>query len=128
MVHILTKKFGNPPRLLHEGLAVWFDGTWHGQQFSKVIQKYYNPKKHHNLARKILSDIKFKSLPMILSYNLAGLVTKSLIKQFGINKYIGLYRKCSRTYKFRKNSMIFKKTYNISSENYIEKQLSFFVK
>jgi hypothetical protein len=124
MVHVLTKNIGQPPKLLLEGLALWFDRSWHGMSFRQIIKKKYHPKKHYNLIKNIFSDQAFKELPTLLAYNLAGYITSSLIKQFGLAKFIKLYHNCKRRNSVKINESEFKQIYGLAFYAYIDMKLA----
>jgi len=123
MVHILTKQLGNPPRLLAEGLALWFDKTWHGVAFSSQVKKIFRGEKHGQLANNIFSDTAFNQLPNLLAYNIAGLVSTSLIRDFGLSMYLQLYKKCNRKNSMKTNIIIFNKMYKTEFFEYLKRLL-----
>ncbi|MDP2684295.1 MAG: hypothetical protein Q8P20_04505 [bacterium] len=121
MVHILTKHLGSPPKLLTEGLALWFDKSWHGVAFSSLVKKMFISEKHGHLVNNIFSDSAFKKIPNLLSYNITGLITSSLIHDFGLSKYLKLYKKCKRKNSLQKNLYIFNKIYKFEFPLYLKK-------
>lgn len=120
MVHVLTKNIGQPPKLLLEGLALWFDKSWHGMSFRQIIKRIYHPKKHYNLIKNIFSDQAFKELPTLLAYNIAGYIANSLIKQFGLARFIKLYHNCKRRNSVKINEFKFKQIYGLAFGAYID--------
>lgn len=120
MVHVLTKNIGQPPKLLLEGLALWFDKSWHGTPFRKTIKKIYHPRKHYKLIKNIFSDKAFKELPTLLAYNIAGYIANSLIKQFGLARFIKLYHNCKRRNSVKINESKFKQIYGLAFCSYLD--------
>ncbi|MDP2685518.1 MAG: hypothetical protein Q8P20_10910 [bacterium] len=113
MVHILAKKLGKPPKLLSEGLALWFDKTWHGVNFLTQVKRIYRSKRHSKEIINLFADKSFNSLPGLLSYNMAGAIARHLVKNFGMPKYLRLYKRCSRKNSAQKNMLIFYRLYKI---------------
>lgn len=117
MVHVLSEKFGKAPLFYVEGLAVYFDKTWHGEPLEKVIRKEYSLVQKQFLCN-LLSDKKFRSAPQKLAYAFSGLAFRLLVKQHGLQTVLNAYRHSRGTYAYSRNKQTFEKYFAQPSEDF----------
>ncbi len=90
IVHLVTYKyFGfKSIQFLNEGIAVFFDDSWKGDDLHRLTNKQMKIEKIEN----ILNDNIFDNMDNNISYPLAGSFCKWLIEKYTINNFIKVYK------------------------------------
>lgn len=89
--HIVSNLIGRPPSFIEEGIAMYFDKTWWGEENEWWVRKYIKEETYINITKLMYDEDKLY-LNAIITYPIAGAFTKFLIDQYGKNNYIKLYK------------------------------------
>jgi len=90
--HILSYTINRPKsNFIREGLAMYFDKYWWDRTNEEWVQLYLNENKYVEISKLLLNDTFFNYSDSI-TYPIAGAFTKFLIDNYGIDKYIMLYK------------------------------------
>ena len=90
--HILSYTINRPKsNFIREGLAMYFDKYWWDRTNEEWVQLYLNENKYVEISKLLLNDTFFNYSDSI-TYHIAGAFTKFLIDNYGIDKYIMLYK------------------------------------
>ena len=118
LAHVIGYTLNVPPALIDEGTAVYLSQLYGDKAFSRLIGY---PTKSINEILLLLNNNKVISISTLLSYNdigdnLAYCTSASfvefLIKEFGKQKFLELYKSLSNS-NSDKNKMIFEKIYGV---------------
>ncbi len=96
VAHILSYQIAIPESLfLREGLAMHFDGAWHGEKNDQAAARIL--REHPEISLPALMDnAAFEALPDGITYPLAGAFATSYIEEHGMDAYLALYRSGKR--------------------------------
>ncbi len=89
--HIVTNLIGRPTSFIEEGIAMYFDKTWWGEENEKWVIRYLKDGKYISITELMYDEDKFYLYPEI-TYPISGAFTKFLIDVFGKEKYMKLYK------------------------------------
>jgi|SRR3989344_3724232 len=115
-VHLLTSGWGDSVGFFEEGLAEYFVGyAWDNRPHvfyvnEGVRKKYYLPIRRFFLHQTWLDT---DDNLAIYFYSLAASFSKFLIENYGLDKYIKVYKKLKRQNTELKNLNIFRKNYSL---------------
>lgn len=90
--HILSYTINRPKSVfIREGLAMFFDKLWWDKTNEDWVRSFLQENKYIDINQLLLDDVFFNYSDAI-TYPIAGAFTKFLLENYGINKYISLYR------------------------------------
>lgn len=90
--HILSYTINRPKSaFIREGLAMFFDKLWWDKTNEDWVRSFLQEKIYIDINQLLLDDVFFNYSDAI-TYPIAGAFTKFLLENYGINKYISLYR------------------------------------
>ena len=90
--HILSYTINRPKSaFIREGLAMFFDKLWWDKTNEDWVRSFLQENKYIDINQLLLDDVFFNYSDAI-TYPIAGAFTKFLLENYGINKYISLYR------------------------------------
>lgn len=90
--HILSYTINRPKStFIREGLAMFFDKLWWDKTNEDWVRSFLQENKYIDINQLLLDDV-FINYSDAITYPIAGAFTKFLLENYGINKYISLYR------------------------------------
>lgn len=90
--HILSYTINRPKsNFIREGLAMFFDKLWWDKTNEEWVKTFILEDKYVNIEKLLQDDI-FLSCSDAITYPIAGAFTRFLIDNYGIKKYILLYK------------------------------------
>lgn len=96
--HLISYLVGKPFSVfIKEGIAMYFDKTWHGMSNDEWVRKFLKNSQYESI-QKLFSNNYFYELDSSITYPIAGSFTKYLIEKFGKERYLDFYRKCQEEY------------------------------
>ena len=92
VAHILSYQIATPESLfLREGLAMHFDGAWHGEENERAAARILRARPE-GFILDMLDNAAFAALPDEITYPLAGAFASFLIEKCGMDAYLAFYR------------------------------------
>ena len=90
--HIFSYQIALPTSFfLREGFAMYFDESYHGKRNIEITNNWLNSNKSFSVTS-LMDNKVFHSLPEEITYPLAGAFTEWIVQQYGISKYLEIYR------------------------------------
>lgn len=90
--HILSYTINRPKSpFIREGLAMFFDKTWWDRANEQWVQSFLKDNKYITINQLFSEDIFFNYSDAI-TYPIAGAFTKFLLQNYGIKKYLSIYK------------------------------------
>lgn len=80
-----------PSNFIREGLAMYFDKTWHGHGNEKWVKHCHEQEMLPDL-KQLMNNQVFHTFGENITYPLSGAFTAFLIEEYGMDKYIDYYR------------------------------------
>jgi hypothetical protein len=116
IVHLLTNHLGVPSYVLSEGLAESFEDYWTNETNGELrrlnhddwVKEFLNTKKYIPIVN-LFDDSRFWDYDDTISYPESGSFVKYLIKTYGVDKILGLYKDIKRKDSVQKDLSTFRK-------------------